>query len=439
MNQDSQVIPGLIYSGGKDMDGNGPLDGSKMKLGCGPLLDDSVPAQKPMRQRIFEHVRAQGQAARADITRALGISPGSATTLTAELIQQGLLHEVAQAPREHGRGRPPVALEIVPGAGHVIGIKLSHERHTALLTDFAGNTVAQAELATPLGARSLDKLLDEVDRVLRRLLKHTQSTLSDISGVGIGLPGIIEHEDGTVRWSPLLTQRDEAFGDAFQQRFGLPLFLENDANMLTLAELWFGAGRTMNDFAVVTIENGVGMGLVLNNQLYRGSFGVGLELGHTKVQIDGALCRCGQRGCLEAYLADYALAREASTALNYASHQQHSMQATLDTLFAEAKNGNPAALTIFQRAGRYLSLGLSNVMQLFDPALIILSGERMRYDYMYVGEVMEDVKALTLTRGPAQCQVEIHSWGDQAWARGATARALADVTDQMFGPEGRFQ
>ena len=176
-----------------------------------------------------------------------------------------------------------------------------------------------------------------------------------------------------------------------------------------------------------------------NNQLYRGSYGVGLELGHTKVQIDGALCRCGQRGCLEAYLADYALAREASTALNYSINQQHSMQATLDNLFNEAKNGNPAALTIFQRAGRYLSLGLSNVMQLFDPALIILSGERIRYDYMSVDEVREDVKELTLAQGPQQCQLEFHSWGDQAWARGATARALADVTDAMFGPEGRFQ
>lgn len=408
-------------------------------MGCGPLLADAVAVQKPMRQRIFEHVRAEGQAARADITRALGISPGSATMLTAELIQQGLLHEVAQPPRDHGRGRPPVALELVPGAGHVIGIKLSHERHTALLTDYAGTTIAEAELSASLGARPLGIILDDVDRLVKHLLKRTGKTLADVSGIGIGLPGVIGHEDGTVRWSPLFEERDQGFGAAFTERFGVPLFLENDANMLTLAELWFGVGRSMSDFAVVTIENGVGMGLVLNNQLYRGSFGVGLELGHTKVHIDGALCRCGQRGCLEAYLADYALAREASTALNYTITQQHSMQATLDNLFNEAKNGNPAALTIFQRAGRYLSLGLSNVMQLFDPALIILSGDRMRYDFMSVEEVMEDVKAMTLAQGPQQCLLEVHSWGDQAWARGAIARALADVTDAMFAPGGQFQ
>jgi predicted NBD/HSP70 family sugar kinase len=202
--------------------------------------------------------------------------------------------------------------------------------------------------------------------------------------------------------------------------------------------LWFGNSRTTADFAVITIENGVGMGLVLNNQLYRGSFGMGLELGHTKVQIDGALCRCGQRGCLEAYLSDYALAREATTALGYLPNQQSSMQAIIDNLFDEAKAGNPAALTIFQRAGRYLSLGLSNVMELFDPELIVLSGERMRYDYMYVGDESTDIPILTLSRGQQSCKVEIHKGGELASARGASARALSAVTDAMFSAGGRF-
>lgn len=421
------------------MDGDGNLGGSEPSRGCGPLLSEVIAQQKPMRQRIFEHVRAEGQAARADITRALGISPGSATTLTAELIQQGLVREVAQTPREQGRGRPPVALEIVPQAGYVIGIKLGHERHTALLSDFAGIALAEATQPALGKTRDLPALLDELDRLIARLLSTASKPLSAVNGVAVGMPGIIGHEEGIVRWSPLLTARDQMFGAAFLDRFGVPLYLENDANMLTLAELWFGAGRSRSDFAVVTIENGVGMGLVLNNQLYRGSFGMGLELGHTKVQIDGALCRCGQRGCLEAYLADYALAREAATALDHPLDARHSQQGTLEALYAEARAGNPAAVTIFQRAGRYLSLGLSNVMQLFDPALIVLSGERMRYDFMYADAVKADVQALTLSRGQQPCEVEVHNWGDDAWARGATARALSEVTDTLFGAEGPFQ
>jgi predicted NBD/HSP70 family sugar kinase len=171
---------------------------------------------------------------------------------------------------------------------------------------------------------------------------------------------------------------------------------------------------------------------VLNNRLFRGSRGMGLELGHTKVALDGALCRCGQRGCLEAYLADYALAREAATALDRPAEGTENT-ALIDLLFAEAKAGNTAAATIFRRAGRYLAVGLSNVVQLFDPALIILAGERMRYDYLYSDAVLRDMQALTLTEGRTSCEIATHVWGDLVWAQGATVLALADATDAALG------
>lgn len=401
--------------------------------GCGPLLPTGSADAKPLRQQIFEHVRGAGRAARADVTRALGISAGSATTLTADLISAGLLREVEGQTREKGRGRPPVALEVVHQARHVIGIRLSDETHTAVLTDFAGYMIADATLPTPPTRKSLDTLLDEIDVLMDLVLKSAGKSLADISAVGVGMSGIIDHETGTVPWSPLLTTRDVHITRAFVDRFGIPLHLDNDANVLTLAELWFGTGRSISDFAVVTIENGVGMGLVLDNRLFRGARGMGLELGHTKVQLDGALCRCGQRGCLEAYLADYALAREAATALHRNPRNLQSPNAMLDALFAQAKSGNEAAQTIFRRAGRYLSVGLSNVIQLFDLGMIILSGERMQYDYLYAEEVLAEMQKLTLTDGRSPCRIEIHAWGGMVWARGATALALASVTDAALG------
>ena len=401
--------------------------------GCGPMLPVDQADAKPLRQQIFEHVRAEGRAARTDVTRALSISAGSATTLTADLIAAGLLREVEGLPREAGRGRPPVALEVVPEAGYVIGIKLSDELHSAVLTDFAGNILADATLPTPPTRKSLDTVLDEVDELMEMVLKGARKSLSDVSAVGIGMSGIVDHDTGTVSWSPLLIEADIDLRAAFVARFGIPLHVDNDANVLTLAELWFGAGRTISDFAVVTIENGVGMGLVLENRLFRGARGMGLELGHTKVQLDGALCRCGQRGCLEAYLADYALAREAATALHRNPRNLQSPNAMLDALFAQAKSGNEAARTIFRRAGRYLSVGLANVIQLFDPGLIILSGERMQYDYLYADEVLSEMQKLTLSDGRTPCNVEIHAWGSMAWARGATALALSAVTDTVLG------
>lgn len=408
---------------------------SDVTAGCGPQLQSSGSIRGTLKQRIFEFVRASGHAARTDVCRALDISPGSATTLTADMIDTGYLREVASVPREAGRGRPPVALEVVPEASYVIGIKLSDEYNTAVLADFAGNVVADCALPTHPTRRELPELLNEIGALMDDLLRKSGKSQDDVKAVGIGVSGIADHKTGVVLWSPLLQLRDVALGPAFTERFGLPVYLDNDANMLTLAELWFGTGRQMENFVVITIEHGVGMGLVVDNRLYRGAQGIGMELGHTKVQLDGALCRCGQRGCLEAYLADYALAREAATALGRSIDTEQSPQEMLGHLFEQAKAGNQAAKTIFNRAGRYLSVGLSNVIQLFDPPLIILSGERMQYDYLYGQEVIAEMQALTLSEGRKPCQVETHAWGDLIWARGASALALSSVTDKIFAKD----
>ncbi|MCL4676374.1 MAG: ROK family protein [Pararhodobacter sp.] len=413
-----------------------PTDVGAPPGGCGPLLPGPVLDAKPLRQKIFEHVRATGLAARADITRALGISAGTVTQLTSDLIAQGYLCEFDDQTRDRrdaGRGRPSVALSVVPGAHRVIGIKLSDERHTAVLADFAGTILAEAMLPTPPLRRTLDQICNETVALVDQVLAEAGVGLDSVSAVGIGLSGLVEPETGIVPWSPLMTGADLPLRETLTRRLGRPTLVENDANTLTLSELWFGAGRAASDFAVVTIEHGVGMGMVVGNRLYRGTRGMGMELGHTKVQLDGALCRCGQRGCLEAYLADYALAREAATALQRDPRTITSPQAMLETLFAEAKGGNAAARTIFKRAGRYLSLGLANVIQIFDLDLIILSGERMRYDYLYADEVLAEMQTLTLNHGRTPCRVEIHAWGDMVWARGAAALALSHITDSVMG------
>mgnify|MGYP002700306226 CR=1 FL=1 len=275
-------------------------------VGCGPQIDRGQSFPLPLRQQVFQHVRSSGRAARSDITRALGISAGSATTITADLIASGILREVSapagEQARELGRGRPPVALEVVGGAAHAIGIKLSFKRHSAVLCDFAGNVVATASNSASDKRRSTTDLLAEITGLIERVIEKSGISISDVGAVGIGLPGIVDKESGLVRWSSLLTDVNVDLVAAFADRFSAPLFVDNDTNMLTLAELWFGVGRSKEDFAVVTIENGVGMGLVVNNRLYRGTHGMGLELGHTTGQLVGALCRFGQRGFTDAAL-----------------------------------------------------------------------------------------------------------------------------------------
>ena len=390
---------------------------------------------RPLRQQVFEQVRANGQMPRMDVARALNISPGSVTTITSDLIARGLLQEVEDSQRGPNRGRPPIALRVAPLSRFVVGMKLSDERHTAVLLDLAGNVVAGAHQTSAALRQSTDEILAEVNTLMGKLLQKAGRVTADISAVGIGLPGLVDAGTGIVKWSPVMTETDMPLREQLSATLGLPVSLDNDTNLLTLAELWFGAGRGISNFAVVTIERGVGMGLVLNNRLFRGALGPGMELGHTKVQLDGALCRCGQRGCLEAYVADYALIREAGTALDRDPRMDSSAVTMIETLYQEANAGNEAALAIFSRAGRFLSVGLANIVQLFDPERIILSGERMRYEYMTADDMLAEMNSMILPAGRTPTPVDIHAWSGSVWAKGAAALALSELTNTLLGED----
>ncbi|MEM6635145.1 MAG: ROK family protein [Pseudomonadota bacterium] len=401
-------------------------------LGCGPMLLNELSPNRTHRQQVFECVRAAGAISRIDVAKSLGISPGSVTAIVTDLMEAELLYETDETRRDSGRGRPPVALSVSPRARYVVGVKLSDHSHTAVATDFAGNTLGSASLQTTPKRRPMAEAVAETQELLDRVLRDAGLAPADISAMAIGLPGIVDHASGRVPWCPLIAEENCAMRAALEDALPFAVHIDNDANMVTIAELWFGAGRARSDFAVVTIENGLGMGLVTQNQVFRGGQGQGLELGHTKVQMDGALCRCGRRGCLEAYVADYALEREAATALLTKATEEDGDRPVLQALFKSAKAGHAPAQAIFQRAGRYLAAGLANIIQLFDPPLILISGARMQYDYLYADEVLAATREMTAQAGRAPVEIEIHTWGDLVWAQGAAALALQNLTDELL-------
>lgn len=417
------------------MRGHAPSD----REGCGPLIPPLSETLRPLRQQVFERVRAAGLIPRVQVAKELGVSPASVTTIAAELIEAGLIEETA-VPREAdaGRGRPAVALGVRAGARLVAGIKVSDGDLSAVVMDFAGNLLADRHALRRPVPLSLPEMLDTVEGLLARVTAQAGLRRRDLAAVGIGLPGYVDCVGGRVFWSSILAERDVGLAAAVSARLGLPAHVDNEANLCAMAELWFGAGRGRSDFAVITIEHGLGMGLVMNHRLYRGAAGVGMELAHTKVQLDGALCRCGQRGCLEAYVADYALAREATTALNRLHREGQtmpdSMPELLESLYDHAKSGNQAARSIFRRAGRYLALGLANVVNLFDPPHIIIAGARMRFDYLYAPDTLAEMQTMVLETGRPLPPVEINAWGEMLWAHGAAALALQAVTDGLLAP-----
>ena len=388
------------------------------------------------RRQVLSVIRKAGQIARIDIADKTGGSPATVTSITAELLEEGLIEEhIPTTPRrDTPRGRPRVALKIRGEAHLLVGIKVASHAVSVFFLDFEGTGVGEFKTEMPKPALNASEMTTFLDETLRAACKANNLALESLSGIGLGVAGIVDAHRGLVYWSPTMNERNVPLRDLLGKVFPMPIFIDNDANLVAKAEQLFGDGQDLSNFLVVTIEQGVGMGIVIDHKIYRGERGCGAEFGHTKVQLDGALCRCGQRGCLEAYVSDYALLREAGT-LNLPS--VGNPHAQLDALFQAAKEGDGAARSIFNRASRMFALGLANLINIFDPKLIILSGERMQFDYFYAQEVLDAVKSSVLQIDAPLPEIRIHRWGDLMWAKGAAAFAMEGVSDMAVQALGK--
>ncbi|WP_198670698.1 ROK family transcriptional regulator [Oceanicella sp. SM1341] len=389
------------------------------------------------RRRVLREVRKMGAVARVDIADATGLSPATVTVVANELIEHGLLEE-ARAETEgdqRRRGRPRVLLRLAPGALRVAGVKLAEHRISVIIVDFAGETVGEAETAVRTRAEPLDALINLIEENIRAAARQARVRPRDLAGIGIALPGYVDAMSGTAWWSPVLAEPEVHLTTLLERRFTCPVFADNDANIATLAELWFGVGQGVRNFAVVTVEHGVGMGMVLDGRIRRGARGLGAELGHMKVALDGAPCRCGQRGCLEAYVADYALLRRASSILPDVDLSDPARRREgLTALTALAHDGSNEANAIFREAAAMLGLGMANLVNIVDPGMIILSGTRFRNELLFSDIMAQTLRENSIPFGPPGPEIRTHVWGDLLWTRGAAALALEGLTDDtLFG------
>ena len=378
------------------------------------------------RRTLLAAIRKSSPIARIDLAEATGISRATVTTVTAELLRAGLISEVEDESDKLGRGRPRVDLKIDGTAHFIAGVKIANRSLSLVLIDFEGRQLAETDFPMGQSIFEPEGLTSTLIEGLTALTDRVGMVIADLSGVGIGISGIVDVYHGLVHWSPTLSKRNVRLQAAIEGVLGVPIFLDNDANLVAMAEKQFGVGRTARDFIVVTVDSGVGMGIVINNEIYRGTRGCGAEFGHIKVQLDGALCRCGQRGCLEAYVADYALLREAHL-LNDSADISADLQ--IEQLLKRAQDGDALASNIVSRAGRMFAMGLANIVNIFDPEVIILAGERMQFDHLYADEVLNSIKSLIVQVDQSPPEVMVHKWDDLMWAKGAAAYALEGVEE----------
>jgi len=389
-------------------------------------------AKHSSRSAILDAIRRAKRIARIDLAQMTDISQATVTTITADMIRQGLIEEVTpeEIKGQSRRGRPRVDLKLRADAFLVAGLKVAEKTISVVLVNFEGEVVTQHTYQRAVSLAQIDMFNTQISEALKGALDGVSFTFADLSAIGIGIAGIVDAKRGFVHWSPFLCDRNLELAEQLEKAVGLPVFLDNDANLVAMAEQYLGDAQDTANFIVVTIESGIGMGIVIDNKIYRGTRGCGAEFGHTKVQLDGALCRCGQRGCLEAYVADYALLREAS--FDTRVFQGDTSERSVQNLLAAARSGDPTAQSIVSRSSRIFAMGLSNLINLFDPELIILSGERMSFDHLYANDVMDAIKSSIVQVDVPAPEIVVHKWSDFMWERGAAAFALVGVAEMSL-------
>lgn len=366
---------------------------------------------------VLNIVRDHGSISRTDIAHAAHLSLATVSGITNELIEQGLIYE-----HEEGTstgGRRPIMLALNPHAGLVAGAKLTDTHLIAALTDLNADVVDRRMV--PLGE---DRSPEAVISVLAGELDALREAHPDrpVLGLGVGMAGGIERRSGVVRFSPFLGWREVPLRQLLERRLGLPVVIENDVNTLTMAEKWFGSGVGVSDFLVITLGRGIGMGMVLNGQLYRGGLGGGGEFGHTTVAPDGPQCDCGKRGCLEAFVSDPALLGRMRSGIGH--------DLTMEQAVTLARQGDSVAHTIFASAGRTLGTAVANLINIFNPPLLVVGGEGARALDLMLEPLQDALQAHCFDGFFDDLRLVVEPWGDDAWARGAASLML----EELFRP-----
>lgn len=362
------------------------------------------------RSAILRLIGMEAPIARNRIAAQLGLSPATVTQITRELIDQGLIRVAERAPSRGGR--PALLLELVGGAATAFGAKVAADHLVGVRVDLEAEVVERFECAFDAGAQNA---LEQLAKILGRWLASSKRA-PRLLGVGLGVPGVFDRRSGKLD-SPLLGWRGVRVARLLEQKLRAPVFVDNDVNTLAVWQRLYGQVQGVDDFIVVTIGRGVGLGIVAGGDIYRGFRGGAGEFGHVSVVDDGPLCSCGKRGCLEALVGDPALVARARERKIITRRQG------LAALEALAREADERALGLYAEAGVTLGRAVSGLVNVLAPQVVLVSGEGTRQWDLLSAPFERELRA-HLFPSFADTPVEVDPWDDVQWAVGAASLVL---------------
>ncbi|MFD6228791.1 ROK family protein [Streptomyces sp. NPDC060232] len=371
-------------------------------------------------ERVVRAVRLAGSLTQAEIARTTGLSAATVSNIVRELKDGGTV-EVTDT---SAGGRRARSVSLSGDAGIVIGVDFGHTHLRVAVGNLAHQVLAEESEPLDVDASWADGF-DRAEALVGRLIDGIGVGLDKVIGVGLGVPGPIDVESGTLGSTAILpgwagiNPRQE-----LSQRLGVPVYVDNDANLGALGELVWGSGRGVKDLAYIKVASGVGAGLVINGQIYRGPGGTAGEIGHITLDESGPVCRCGNRGCLETFAAArYVLPLLQGT---------HGPELTMERVVELARGGDPGCRRVITDVGRHIGSGVASLCNLLNPSRVVLGGSLAEAGELVLSPIRESVGRYAIPSAARQLSVLTGSLGGRAEVLGALALVLSEMGDSTL-------
>jgi predicted NBD/HSP70 family sugar kinase len=364
-------------------------------------------------QRLLDLLLANGELTQAEIARRSGLAPATVSNIVRELVDQGVLVGADVSPR---RGR---VVRLARASGIAVGVDFGYRHITAAVADLSHAILATRRVALEVGFDAKG-VMQRARQLIDEVLEEADTGWDDVVGVGAGLPSPIDSRTRKLGAPSLLPGWEGLEVDAFiSQAVGRDVVVENDANLGALAEHIWGAGRGYDNMAYLKLSEGVGAGLVLDGKLFHGGrAGTAGEIGHTTVDEYGAVCRCGNRGCLETLVA----ARSVISLLE----PVRGADLTIADVVERAERGDAACRRVLADTGRQTGIALANLCNLLNPERVIIGGELALAGELLLQPMREIVRRYAIPSAVGTLDIVLGSLGPNAHVLGAVALALRD-------------
>lgn len=385
------------------------------------------------RSTVLRRIYLDRSVSRQELSQLSGLSPATVTNVVAELLQEGIVIEAGMEASQGGR--PRSILTTNPHYGYFIGVEVGDTLTRIELFDLTLHKLGAVAYPAVLSENQPEQVVEYIHQGVKAVLAESGVALEHVLGIGVSVGGIVEQVEHVFAYIPSWGWRSVPLATLLEERFHMPIYLENAAKVMAQAESLFGAGQGYEHLAVLLVATGIGAGIIADGSLYRGAGNSAGEWGHMTIELDGRPCRCGSRGCIEAYAGApgiIASLREAEpqSSLLHSDDQESTLAAIVDA----ARGGDPAVTQVLKDTVHYLGAGIANLINLFNPQLILLGGWVVLQIGEYIlPELRQCVERYALKQPLSLTKIDLCQLGQDAVAMGAATLVL----EQFLTTTGR--